>query len=290
MADNTAKAEDTGLSDADLSTGEELEDSDFEDELTTEELEQAEETDESEEAEDDSAATDESDDSEEESDDDSSDSDESVEEDKTEVLDEAKADAQVAKNTEAAAREAFLARQRAKADAQKEYLQGANEAYDLALQRGLSEDEARMEANRDLAFRQLQIDSYNNKVEGNQNWLQNGIDKAVASVDLFKSGTQLQKEALADSLDTFEALYVRKDQNGDPIEVLVDPHTGVKADVHAYLQREAARIKLLTQEGAKTQDKAKTNQKSRTLAPPSKAPKKAKSDPGLDAFDEEADW
>ena len=88
---------------------------------------------------------------------------------------------------------------------------------------------------------------------------------------------------------TFESLFVVKDQNGDPIDVRIDPTTGQKADVNVYLQRQAQQIRLLAGEGAKVQQQAKQQQKSRTLTKPGNAPKKAKVDPDLAAFDEEAE-
>lgn len=149
----------------------------------------------------------------------------------------------------------------AKAEAQDKYLQEA-------------------EDDKDLALRQLQVDAYNNRIEVNNNKLQNGIEKAVATIDLFKDGSPEVQEALAESLDEFEAIYTRKDQNGDVIEV-----TG---DVYQYLQRKADSIRRLTAVGATTQQRNKGNEKSRTLATPVKTPVEPKIDPMVEAFDEEA--
>jgi len=136
------------------------------------------------------------------------------------------------------------------------------------------------EDDKDLALRQLQIDAYTNRIETNTSKLQTGIDKAVASIDLFREGSPEVKEELANSLDDFERMYVQRDRNGNPISV-----TG---DVYQYLQSKADSIARLTGIGARQQSKNKANEKSRTLNKPSRTPKQGKVDPALDAFDEEA--
>lgn len=139
------------------------------------------------------------------------------------------------------------------------------------------------EDNRDLALRQLQIDAYNNKVEGNTNKLTNGIERAVSSIDLFQTGDPEVKEALATSLEKFEQMYVTYDSNGDPVEV--------KGDVYEYLQNEADSIRRILNIGARNQSKAKTKAKARTETLPTRAPKEPKVDPDIAAFDEEvAKW
>jgi len=131
--------------------------------------------------------------------------------------------------------------------------------------------------------RLLQVEAFNiqkEKVNLNTDRLQNGIDKAVATIDLFRNGSQEVKEALADSLDDFEARYVVRDKNGDPIEV--------RGDVYQFLQNKAESIKRLTNVGARQQSKDKTNASARTVTTPSRTPKEAKKDPDLEAFD--AEW
>ena len=135
------------------------------------------------------------------------------------------------------------------------------------------------ETEEQLALRQLQIDAYNNKVTANANSLENGIEKAVASIELFRDGSPEVKEALAQSLDTFEKMHVQYDQYGEPIKV-----TG---DVYEYLQNEANKIQRIIQVGARNQVKDKSKAKARTETIPSKAPKEPKVDPDLAAFDEE---
>jgi hypothetical protein len=156
------------------------------------------------------------------------------------------------------------AREKAKADQQQRFLEEAEDAKDLAL-------------------RQLQVDAYNNRVDKHKNNLENGIEKAIASIDLFRTGTPEVKEALADSLEKFERMYVQYDTNGDPINV-----TG---DVYEYLQTEADSIRRLINTGARGQSKAKEKAKARTETLPTRAPKEPKVDPDLQAFDEEvAKW
>lgn len=152
------------------------------------------------------------------------------------------------------------ARDRAKEEQQQKYLEEA-------------------EDNRDLAVRQLQVDAYNNRVERNRNKLDSGIEKAVASIELFRNGSPEVKEELARRLESFEAQYVQYDTHGDPIDV--------KGDVYEYLKNEADSIQRLLNTGARNQSKAKTKAKARTETLPTRAPKEPKVDPDLAAFDEE---
>lgn len=253
MADETA-TNDTSVSE-DTSTNEETQDTDdfeLEDiEVSVDDM-KLDDTDESEETEEDTAATESDEESEEESE---ADVEEESSEDNTQTELERQNAARVAYQEREAKRRAE------KAQSQAEYLDGA-------------------EDDRDLALRQLQIDAYNNRIEGNTNKLQNGIDKAVASIDLFRDGSPEVKEELAKSLDDFERMYIKRDQNGDPIEVA--------GDVYQYLQEKAESIKRLTGIGARQQKTDKANQKARTLTPPAKTPKAPAKDPMLEAFDEEA--
>ncbi len=218
---------------------------------------------------DDAAATEETDDTEEESDADDSeestdseaDADEATDTEQSAAPADEQARANAAKQAYAQREQERLAREGAKAEAQQEYLNNA-------------------EDNRDLALRQLQIDAYNNRVQTNSDRLSNGIDKAVASIDLFRTGSPEAKEELANSLDDFERMYVQKDENGDPVQV--------SGDVFQYLQAKAASIQRLTEIGARQQGDAKTKQKSKTMRTPSQTPKEPKVDADLAAFDEEA--
>jgi hypothetical protein len=139
--------------------------------------------------------------------------------------------------------------------------------------------------------RELNVEQYRireEKIVLNNDRIQSGIEKAVASIDLFRTGNPVVQEELASSLDSFEAQFIEKDKNGRPVSIKIDPATGKPADVFQYLQRKADSIKKLTGIGARQQDKSKSNEKTRTLTPPVKAPKKAKTDPDLEGFDEEA--
>lgn len=136
------------------------------------------------------------------------------------------------------------------------------------------------EDDQQAAVRQLQIDAYNNRVEFNANKLESGVDKAVANIDLFTKGSPEVKQELLRAVDDFEKLYVKYDANGDPVQV-----TG---DVYQYLTERADSIRRLTDVGARQNAKDKSNAKTRTFTAPSKAPKEAKVDPDLAAFNEEA--
>jgi hypothetical protein len=110
--------------------------------------------------------------------------------------------------------------------------------------------------------------------------LQVGIDKAVAGIDLFRTGTPEIKEELAKSLDDFERMYVDKDEQGNFLKV--------NADVYQYLQSKADSISRIAGIGARQQSKQKASEKARTVTQPVRTPKPVKSDPELDGFDEEA--
>lgn len=253
MADEQSVPEDTTVSavSEETSTNDETQDTDVDlEDIEVSEQDITDETEESEESTEEEAATESTEETEEESVEDAEDSEEDTasEEDKT-----------------ATAREAFAKReaqrQVEKTKAQQDYLEGA-------------------EDDKDLALRQLQIDAYNNRIEGNNNKLQNGIDRAVAAIDLFREGSPEVKQELTNSLDDFERMFVKRDQNGDPVEV-----TG---DVYQYLQSKADSIRRLTGIGARQQETNKAKQKARTLTPPAKTPKAPAKDPDMEAFDEEA--
>jgi len=158
------------------------------------------------------------------------------------------------------ARQRIAKKETAKQEEQQRYIQDAEDSNDLAL-------------------RQLQVDAYNNKVNFNAQTLTNSLDKAVANIDLFTTGTPEQKEFMLEAADEFEANYVVKDLNGDPIEI--------KGDLNKYLQTKADSARRLAGVGARQQAKDKQNAKTRTMRPPSKTPKEPKIDADLAAFDEE---
>lgn len=153
------------------------------------------------------------------------------------------------------------AREQAKREAQLQFVNEAKDPHDIAL-------------------RQLQVDAYNNRVQGNINQLRNDIDRAQAHIDLFKVKDPAIRETLLEAVDDFEAIHVKKDRNGDPVEV-----TG---DLFTFLQKKADSITRLTGIRERAQKEAKARTKARTTALPSRMPKEPKKDPDLEGFDEEA--
>jgi hypothetical protein len=137
--------------------------------------------------------------------------------------------------------------------------------------------------------RELKIQAYNNQIRDTEVTLKTGIGQAQQEHhDLFNSKDTLVAESMLEAIDTFEAKFVEKDEFGNLIGIRVDPFTGELADVHQYLQKEADRIRGLTKVGAKQQEQAKKSQKKRVATLPSRKPVR-KTDPMMDAFDEEAD-
>lgn len=130
------------------------------------------------------------------------------------------------------------------------------------------------------AVRQLQIDAYNNNVEGNANKLTNGYEKAIADFEVLRDATPEIQAEIDAAIDAFQAINVTLDAYGNPVEV--------RGDLYKYLQSKADSISRLTGIGARQQSKSKDKEKSKTFTPPSKAPKEPKVDPDLAAFDEEA--
>lgn len=250
------EAQDTGVElEEDNTSFEDIEDTDetedLEDEDTdTEPLDTEEESEEDEEQSEESEDKEESDDTEESSD-------EETKEDDTPSKDDVKKH-----NQEMAARRIAekQAREAAKAEQQQKYLEQA-------------------EDDKDLALRQLQVDAYNNRVERNKDKLETGIERAVASIELFRTGSPEVKEELARRLEDFEAKYVHYDSNDEPVRV--------EGDVYEYLQKEADSIQRILNTGVRQQVKAKDKAKARTEPIPSKTPKEPKVDPDLAAFDEE---
>lgn len=170
-----------------------------------------------------------------------------------------------------AAREAYRAREAARAERAQ---------LEAERQRGIQEQQRQYleqaQTDEQLALRQLQIDAYNNRVESTSTKLETGIDRAVADIDLFRTGSDEAKEELAQSLDDFERMYVVRDSYGNPVEV--------RADVYQFLQARADSIRKLIGSGARQQTVAKEQVKSRTDIIPSREQKQTV-DTELDAFD-----
>jgi chromosome segregation ATPase len=258
---------DTSTNDESQETDSELEDDDegFDlDEVEDESADASEEseTDESEDSEADDANS-EDEESEEDADSTEEDSDESEEDADKSAKDE-DSEAERKQHNDEAAKKRIAdreAKQKKMADEQQDYLDNAENATDLAV-------------------RQLQVNAYNQKVLSNAQTLQNGVDKAFAHIDLFKDKSPEVQEALGAALDDFEGLHVVRDKFGEPTEV--------KADLFEFLQGRAAGIKNLIGVGRRQQGKASDDTRARTLTPPSRTPKKPKTDPDMDGFDDEA--
>lgn len=151
-------------------------------------------------------------------------------------------------------------REQLKAEQQRRYLQDA-------------------EDDKDLALRQLQIDAYNNNIEKNVNRLENDLEKAASTIELFRTGSPEVKEELLRRADDFERNHVRFDDNGDPVNV--------DGSLYQYLKTEADSIQRILNSGARQQTKAKRIVKSRAETLPTRAPKEPKEDPDIAAFNKE---
>lgn len=160
------------------------------------------------------------------------------------------------------ARQAYQQRQREREERQAKVAQAQQEHLEQA------QDE------QDLALRQLQIDAYTNKVENNANRLQNGYDKAVNELEIFRDPTPEVKAVLDDALDEFESRFVQFDNLGNPVQV--------GGDIYQFLSNKADRISKLVQVGARNEKAGIAKQKSAVTPPPSTSPKKTKADPILD--------
>lgn len=136
------------------------------------------------------------------------------------------------------------------------------------------------ENDKDLAFRQLQIDAYTNRVEANTNKLTNAYGQALKDFDVLRSNDPVIKAEIDSAIDSFEAQHMKLDAYGNP--------TQVTGDFYTYLQNKADSITRLAGLGARKQVTDKTREKAKTSVTPSRAPREPKGDPDLEAFDEEA--
>lgn len=172
------------------------------------------------------------------------------------------------------------AREAQRKQAEQQYLNDSyQQSYDQAINAGFDESQAQLQAAQALALQQLQLDAYNNRVMQVENRVYADLNNAVTAIPEFKSDNPVIREAMLRAVEKFEAIHVVKDANGDA--------TQVTGDILQFLQSEAETIRQLTGLGAKQQEQAKTQQRKRADVVPSRAPKKAQSDPDLDAFDEE---
>jgi hypothetical protein len=136
------------------------------------------------------------------------------------------------------------------------------------------------EDEKDLVLRQLQVDAYNNKVEGNSNKLTNAYEKAVKDFNILNSSDPNIKAEVDAALDAFQAQHVTIDAYGNPIDV--------RGDLYETLKNKSESITRLTGIREKQQKDSKNKEKSKTITTPSKAPREPKVDPELAAFEEEA--
>jgi hypothetical protein len=145
---------------------------------------------------------------------------------------------------------------------QQEYLDGAGDDPDESFKR------------------HTEVEVYNSRVERNENALVTASDRAFAEFPILNSKNPVIRERVGRALNAFQAENVNINKLGDPIEV--------KGDLYEYLKEEAESIAALTGIGAREQIKDKDKEKRKTFIRPSRAPRKAKSNPMQDGFDEEA--
>lgn len=139
--------------------------------------------------------------------------------------------------------------------------------------------EADAEDPKDFAFRQLQVDAYNNNVNANTNRLSGEYQRAVKDFDTLSDPNPVIQARINRAIDLFQSSNVSIDKYGNPTEI--------RGDFYSYLQTEADSIRELTGIGARKQATSKTKEKSKVSLVPSRAPK-SKSDPEMEGFDEEA--
>ena len=133
----------------------------------------------------------------------------------------------------------------------------------------------------ELAKRQTEVDRHliqKERISINADKLDVGIRRFAAENELLKTGDSVVQEAIAEALDDFEAMYVVKDKQGNPLEV--------KADVYQYLQKKADSIQKLTGIGARQQTKQKANEKMRTVTRPTRTPKEPTVDKDVQDFED----
>lgn len=178
------------------------------------------------------------------------------------------------KTQKAIAHEAFKRR-----EAERKLRETEQKQEEANIQRYL--DEAKDDDD-ELAKRQLVVNTYILNKERSQ-VLQEKLDvnmqKAVLDLGL-KNMDKATTDYIGRRLDEFEATRVIKDQRGNIVEV--------KGDVYQYLKEEMDSIQSFRSSGAREQTKKKSVEKTRTVLKPTRTPKEAPSDDGLDAFAEEA--
>ena len=133
----------------------------------------------------------------------------------------------------------------------------------------------------ELAKRQTEVERHfiqKERISLNAEKLEVGIQKFASESELLKSKDPVVQEAIAEALDDFEAMYVVKDDKGNPIEV--------KADVYQYLQKKEDSFQKLTGIGARKQTKQKADEKTRTVPRPTRTPKEPTVDKDVQDFED----
>jgi hypothetical protein len=205
-------------------------------------------------------------------------SEEDVEQPETEESTEGSTETKEEDTASEEAKKQFNAEQAKRRIAERQAREAKQELERQNLQRYLDEagdDEL------ELGRRKLEVEAYGiqmEKAQLNADRLQNGIEKAVATIPLFQTGSPEIKAELVRRIEDFEAKHVQYDKAGRPVNVT--------ADVYEYLQNEADSLQRILNSGAQTQSKAKEKAKARTDTLPSRAPKEKPKDPDMDAFDE----
>lgn len=132
------------------------------------------------------------------------------------------------------------------------------------------------------AVRQLEVDAYNNTVERNETRVQTDYQRAMADFSVLQTTDPVIQQEIDATIDAFQSQHVLIDQYGNPLEI--------RGNLYATLQAKADSIEKLTGIRNQRQEQSKSKEKSKTLTVPRRAPQKAKVDPDMAAFDEEADW
>lgn len=135
----------------------------------------------------------------------------------------------------------------------------------------------------ELKYREAEVQQHmmqRERVVMNTEKLEVQMDKAIGSIDLFRTGSPEVKEVLGNAIDEFVNSNVSTDEYGNPLEV--------RGDLYQHLQKKADEIRKLTGVGARQSSTAKAKTKARTSTVPTRAPKEGKKDEALEAFYEEA--
>lgn len=127
----------------------------------------------------------------------------------------------------------------------------------------------------DAALRQLQVDTYNSKIERNTDKLTTQYERAIKDFDVLSDKSPAVQREVALALDAFQAMHMKVDAYGNPSEV--------SGDLYQYLQSKADSIKELTGIGASQQVRNKGKEKSKAFTQPSRSPKQTK-DPLMDVL------